>query len=1029
MTIVNIVDPENIVAASKRIFKRSLKNPEINDWVEKSVVRWLKRRHDNAALIPPGSSFDNNLPEWGIKARQEGRELHRFVLGVASEDILKHISDFLADLNKLADSEGPAAQKAQKLIGGLNRTSVEQAYDLADEFYEKLAQDNVKSASRSRNEIFAVERADGKPVSLTTESGRIWKQIVPRGLKTVAVQLKNCLGGSSYAHGVKNGTMEIWALVDPTTGKNPNDPSSIVVAAHINIQHKTLVEAKEEGNRIPVQYKSDIDELCTKTSVSNNTVQSRQLNLANNNAITAEEIRDKGTLISQEGEWEIISVPLETRIAGLKEEHKYVAVKRRDDQILESVNIGEYGVAETKEGSYKSAFLVSRDYPYNNKLIDRDFTAAMASALALLRETDPNLQSITLPYAYIVSHFDWNAAINNPTLTNTNKKLGLLIDNVSKNTTAWQDRVVYSDGDDSTQIHVLSDGSLVLHNDQRLKYVPPTTYLSRLSAECIKRHPDEIPVSSLRWRQLSSQIPYENEALAAGDEQTKLMFNDSILNNNNFIVFDSDFWAALMRIDPSGLVASGSYKSNYTFHITNEKTSLSYVSSVFGKKPDDFDSIPTGLGWQESLQDLELTEQIAPEISIHKMKSKVITPRQATGSDIFIKSNGIMHPVAKVHGDFTSIYPVHLPDLEKDSPQNRNFLQDISVLKSLNEHTKNIDRSELDSVYAYNTYMDTYPLCLVRDGEFLPGRLKNLLDDETPVIKLEKPKRYVGIIPDENGNLETGKIAWVSMAPTSGKLRLLHILPDGQSHLSRTLLKRGWRLEPNVNHDAYFAKTGYGIVEGVLVESSNNEINNSIIHNHKVTRNLNPNVSNCDIPTGEDRHWIISGEVYDPYRKQNKDVPIFSITATGEKIGNKNTAYITSSHPLENADSIKCLCHVLNASNLTLDWQTCVWLGVEKDPDTNEIIPSERQAKIQLASGHYIENKSIENSRYEGRPYFRLMHSEDKCLATIDHSTISTLSGNVLTPDLLLDVQEFFKIGDQLSLRNKNEVEYMPKLN
>jgi hypothetical protein len=107
-----------------------------------------------------------------------------------------------------------------------------------------------------------------------------------------------------------------------------------------------------------------------------------------------------------------------------------------------------------------------------------------------------------------------------------------------------------------------------------------------------------------------------------------------------------------------------------------------------------------------------------------------------------------------------------------------------------------------------------------------PVDLTNLGSDERPILKLEKPKRLVGIIPGEDGTIENGYPAWILMPKARGEVVLRHITPNGMEHLRRSAQDKGWSISfsPEGTAQGEIQDAGWNVARGILLKLSNRQI-------------------------------------------------------------------------------------------------------------------------------------------------------------------------------------------------------------
>lgn len=258
----DIVNEDRIDQELARIFRGVSKDARIARWLKKRGAAFLKSRMSDVIEVHPTSPGARNFPQWALAKMAKNEPVFMFALGHGSHDQLTHVKDLFEALLDEEANQSPARQEsAAKILNSLSHYDVVGAYELADEFFETMSRHNVQHAGRSRNAIFATGREDDEPVQIKTEDGLVWRQVVPRGLKTVGVVLKNCIGGRSYATSVKNGRSEVWCLVNETSDEDFDAQRDIKMVAQIDLKSAHIVEAKGPGNRLMPLYAMELQEL------------------------------------------------------------------------------------------------------------------------------------------------------------------------------------------------------------------------------------------------------------------------------------------------------------------------------------------------------------------------------------------------------------------------------------------------------------------------------------------------------------------------------------------------------------------------------------------------------------------------------------------------------------------------------------------------------------------------------------------------------------------------------------------------
>lgn len=207
----NIVNPADALKAAKTLLG-GCRAKEAVEWTTKAAAGWLRRRPESAvSLSPEELAKPEDLPDWAAKAANEGKTLEKFVLDTVGADMLRHIGHFLIDLEKTIKKDGldqNLKTEAQKTLSGLDRTSVEQAYDLANAWFAKATRDGGKGAAP------APAQTGGQRDRVDLAGGSAWVRLYDSELKAVGHQLRNCLARGFYGDEVRRGTQAIWALFE-----------------------------------------------------------------------------------------------------------------------------------------------------------------------------------------------------------------------------------------------------------------------------------------------------------------------------------------------------------------------------------------------------------------------------------------------------------------------------------------------------------------------------------------------------------------------------------------------------------------------------------------------------------------------------------------------------------------------------------------------------------------------------------------------------------------------------------------------
>ena len=1047
---INLIDPESSNIHTNRIFKRTLKNDIVNKWVEKNVNKWLRRRFENALIVPPGVNED--LPEWAKENMRQGKNVHRFILSNSSEDILKHINDLFSDLiNYSNQPKSEISTYAEKVLGKISHYTVDELFDMANDFYEKMADiTGPQAASRSRNEIFAVSRFDAEEVLIPAgEHGYAWRQVVPRGLKTVAVKLKNCLGGRHYAQGVRSGKEEIWVLVKPSEDGTVDNIDNICAAMQISLSDKRVVEVKGESNSAPIEYDKEISHFCGVKNITDPEVKKKYSGFSINRNM--EDLYQK---IKTRGEWEVW---IENDISSTRTHllGKKIVIKNiNKDSSPVTIGMIEY-IDKYITPDHKNKTHCLTIYPDMGNFIESRDSALLVNdirELLLPKDEKDNVVYSTY-YERPVTEF-LRSPLNGfdfQVKNDSHFKDNYLVSVVS-NPIVWHDRIIFEKNIGDLSVSLLDDGGIVLkamnslgnaesNEESIFNMIPPTPYTLSLAKNILNKF-DQFPISFTSWKEALLFNP--KEINITDDEMNTIyaFWHETVSKNRvqyshiNTLISQNDdkdtIFRGLLEFDKTGLLLSGNLE---TTQISKNQYEMAYYSSIFGAIPKDIIITPDGV--INSAQ-LEFNRDEDTAIEYSQINYKTLLGEGATLNAIAVKRDDSYKNVIS-ETFYVNRYPgsynvdggidrfkksrnLNVISVQNDSDMIRNsdFFQSLQFVKFLLKKTTDFDNFNTKKLTPQNLQTDIFPMPLIKEEGFFDKKRRNLGTEEFPIIKTSNPNRYFGIQPGKDGTLESGNVVWMASVNAEKEMKLYKVYKNGVEHLCNSLNIKAWNLSHNLQVETkdFFQKNGYTVYRGKLLKSSNTSLDNFQEGRFKIRRNFE--ASGVAMDPGDDRTWKIDIFKKDSW-SQEKYQSVFTVTASNSKsANNKNIAYISNDIPynvssFDDADLNgvrNYIVKIVNESSMEISAYDALWLGVQKDSEgIYQLERDTHSLSIKLPSGIYVCSELSNrhsNFSFRGNP-------EDKhsSLGYMTKEGFSVKAGNEISVSLMESALEFRKYLEQ----------------
>ncbi|MBK1666663.1 hypothetical protein CKO28_01215 [Rhodovibrio sodomensis] len=206
---INHLYPASAHAEARRILG-AFKDTRINRWVKRQASVWLRKRPACAVQI---HEIPADIPDWAQQVIAAGGALHELRIDEGAAQKLTHLSHWLQDIARTASArkaDPEAKAEASKRLKSLNRTTVDQALEHADRWFDLTARRMARQRLAKKT-----DRAPGSD-RIETPSGREWLRLQPNELKAVGQRLKNCLARGFYSGDVARGHAAVWGLFDDT---------------------------------------------------------------------------------------------------------------------------------------------------------------------------------------------------------------------------------------------------------------------------------------------------------------------------------------------------------------------------------------------------------------------------------------------------------------------------------------------------------------------------------------------------------------------------------------------------------------------------------------------------------------------------------------------------------------------------------------------------------------------------------------------------------------------------------------------
>lgn len=988
---INLIDPETSSIHTNRIFKRSIKNEIVQKWVDKNVDKWLRKRVENAYIVPPG--FSEELPQWATENMKKGISVHRFVLSNSSESTLKHINDLFLDLVRYSnENNADLSAYSKKVLNSITHYGVDELFDMANDFYEKLADlRGPQAASRSRNEVFAVQRHDGEEVVIPVgDDGYVWRQVVPRGLKTVAVKLRNCLGGRHYAQGIRSGSEEIWVLVKPDENGEVDDINNICVAMQIGLKRRNIIEVKGESNSVPFEHASRISQFCEKKNFEDPQIKKKYSGFASSN------LEDYAQKIRTRGAWEIWveKEPETTRthLLGKKLFIKNISSDKRESNL----GLIEYLDTYVKPSHPNKTHCINFVDDVFELISDRD-SALIISDISeiLLPENQKDHVFYSSFYERPVTDFLQSELSRDDFIKSKNLDIhdNYYVEALSSKD-VWQERVIYEKSIGDVTLYLLDDGALGVkaqgENKDHFVIVPPTPHtlsVAKIAAE----HYTDFPLDFVRWKKIQSLISLnpdvsEEELIKIHKQWADMSIKQSGRYNAVQQIVHSmedreELFNELIEFDKTGMILSGNIEFSKEYK-HKSGTELKYVSPVFGVVPKDILITEKGVLRKSDLN----FQKFEKDISYLNFKFSTLLRKGSEynsviiehGDDYKIVFSEVLNKGGSFHHSIQAekakdkntgkliniITPYNDSIMKRGDPK----LQSLELVKLLSKSCFDFGGVNSNSITPHGVTSDVFPMPFLRDEAFFDKKRRNLGTDEYPIIKTSSPSRYFGIIPGEDGSIEGGSVAWMLSVGTDKEVKIHTIFKNGIEHLANSLNNKVWNMEYSLSNDMkeFFQKQGYSVYRGKLLKASNTAIDNFVEGDFVIKRDYDGSPVKRDM--GDDRAWKIkyvkiNENSYASSKTSEHDT--FSIVASSVRSeNNKNVAFISnrlSKHTL-NIEEIPTslrnqILKIINEASLDVTPFDAFWLGITKDTATEQYIPDDSiiDKTIDLGDKYYAK--------------------------------------------------------------------------
>lgn len=885
MPASNPINPAAAEADLQRLLERSHADERVARWAKKKARGWMLGQGNSLERIYAGHPFEAELPEWAQRVRERGDDVHYYRLDAGSADILRHIEDFLSDLldyEKSDDAE--MKQMASRFLENLSHHGVVDLYSQANDFYRSVANAGLRSASRSRHDVFAIQEPGGALVEHVCESGLIWKRVVPRGLKTVAVVLENCLGGRGYAEKVKAGASEVWCLVKTDPSGEFNHQRDILAAAEVRVVDAELREVKAKGNILAKEFIPEIEDFAIVRKIDANS----ELRMLQEGGLSKRMLDRQWTIITDAGDELLLEAKNTTSYAG--KEHtaecralalgspaKDGGVDIQDLLTLCRLSNGDT-IAQFGSSDLGRKFMNMR----NPNTISRAMGERIAEEhiVATVDFTDWSGLTENGPQHRLKEYLDGAAP-------SYDKRGAILIFDENHQYRPWFTETIAERGNDQVSVALSARGAVTITDLTR----PGTQYVGGFtpglkeamsSMEAIETKAD--------WRKL-----FIRGAKTVGDPTISKHLDNTIRQSHSkFGSVTPAAVAALHEIDPVGF-------------LTQVRTG--------GNGPD--------------LVNLDIRGKLiggdrSGVASIIAQRGTLIDEREAWSLHRLHDGGGISYAVSGPDGRLEVISWIRDGSIESPTRMRGSFdfsPLPVGILISLYRDLEKLAWKafeEKDPFSRSGKY--SFPQQFLRS---CPTKaLRNLGTDETPFIALTKPPRRVGIVPGADGSLEGGSIAWIINVRGDDAF-VHHLSPHGIEHLMRTSEAQNWRLVPHEGFkklNDFAVEHGFHFGQGRLRQMSNAGATDLTRGAFFVDRD--------SYGIADDRWFRIKRQ-----GPNGRTDDIFSIEPNNP--GENDAAHARSrwyhASPDEYREGLALLCDLANMVKLEPCLRDCQLLGIEKD--------------------------------------------------------------------------------------------------
>lgn len=907
----DIVNEDRIDQELARIFRGVSKDARIARWLKKRGAAFLKSRVSDVIEVHPTSPGARKFPQWAMAKMAKDEPVFMFALGHGSLDQLTHVKDLFEALLDEEANQSPARQEsAAKILNSLSHYDMVGAYELADEFFETMSRHNIQHAGRSRNAIFATGREDEEPVQIKTEDGLVWRQVVPRGLKTVGVVLKNCIGGRSYATSVKNGRSEVWCLVNETSDDDFDAQRDIKMVAQIDLKSSRIVEAKGPGNRLMPQYAMELQELAEAKDVEYSRATAGGVAVSTRGQFVADYRK-----LSQVGQYEVFVSNKASeavhwaRDSDVVETYSLVVGVELENGRLATNTVGT--LWKNKLTGAEAVSLIEAQIFKTEGGVVYDKVAAVVEAL---KEVTTPGKLVCLEAGLLSKGRE---AVKSERRDLKIDRFGELFMSPDGEFRNFMDTFVYEDGDENVEFSVTEDG-IVLVKDLALERIGASGHhilsgapqIRAAAATCSAQS----PLGRGAWRRrvtMAEREPTSLKAIGSSDGISQKAFK------------------SLRGFDVSGEMTALTMQHRDPIAPVGFLMAHDQVADFIGDFLEHATPLENGLKVINAGQDgnAVFLETSTGGVAIAELRSSAKMEKLVDYSYGTFRDGSVVHDLSNVSAEVQRKHP------EVFSVAT---LRDIDQLRA--ETGALPFRSAADTT-------DYFPINIVRNGKLLPSQLKNLGSEKTPIFRLDSPVRLVGVEPGPDGRMETGSIAWVAGKRPRGEITVHNVLPGGGAHLARALEEKTWRIADKkgryVNRD--LKAEGFRIANGALMEIAFADVDELSKDGFSVER--------LPAHLGDERQWYVHHENLHQ---------IATVSAAGveePKIAGRTRAEVFFREDAPICDKSRdFIVDVINGASLALTERDMEMLGVEQFDDSTYLVvrDSSLQDCYNLSDTHYL---------------------------------------------------------------------------